>query len=243
MRVFIPYTYLIGWSKYNKFYYGAEFSNNKRKVANPKNLWTIYFTSSKYVRQMREKYGEPDIVQVRKIFKSAEQAHTWESKVLTKMDAASDDRFLNLHNAGHGMCCISHTPETKAKMGWHVRGVPKTNNQKIKISQTLKSSSWRIGFKDSNETRMKKSNALKNYVKSPEHIAKIHMARAETIKIKSEIYWNNQPIFTFINSKTGEKYEGNRKGFKERFPSLNQQYINEICSGDRSSYKGWKISR
>lgn len=46
MTIYIPYTYLIGWSKLNWWYYGAEFAKIK-KIANPSNLWTTYFTSSK----------------------------------------------------------------------------------------------------------------------------------------------------------------------------------------------------
>ena len=62
-----PYTYLIGWTKYNVWYYGSE-TGFKTKIANPSNLWKTYFTSSKYVKQYREKYGEPDIIEIRKVF-------------------------------------------------------------------------------------------------------------------------------------------------------------------------------
>lgn len=55
----IPYTYLIGWSWLDKWYYGLQHGRN----AHPDNLWTTYFTSSPIVRDFRVEHGEPDIVQ------------------------------------------------------------------------------------------------------------------------------------------------------------------------------------
>lgn len=42
MSIYIPFTYLIGWSKYDKWYYGVRFA----KGCNPDDLWNTYFTSS-----------------------------------------------------------------------------------------------------------------------------------------------------------------------------------------------------
>ena len=86
----VPYTYLIGWSKINVFYYGVRYS----KKANPSDLWKTYFTSSKLIPEYREKYGEPDVIQVRRTFKTKEQAIKWERTVLRRMCVASDN-FLN----------------------------------------------------------------------------------------------------------------------------------------------------
>jgi len=69
-RLGVPYTYLIGWSTLNKWYYGVRYS----KRCNPNDLWVKYFTSSKLVKQFRNKFGEPDVVEVRKIFNNSEDA-------------------------------------------------------------------------------------------------------------------------------------------------------------------------
>jgi len=53
-----PYTYLIGWTAHNKFYYGARWSND----CDPSDLWQTYFTSSRHVKRFRDEHGEPDIV-------------------------------------------------------------------------------------------------------------------------------------------------------------------------------------
>ena len=86
-----PYTYLIGWTQHNKYYYGARFAKN----CHPDDLWKKYFTSSYYVKQFREQYGEPDVIQVRQTFDNADSALAWESKVLHKMNVMTNDTFLN----------------------------------------------------------------------------------------------------------------------------------------------------
>lgn len=88
----IYYTYLIGWSNYNKWYYGVRYA----KDANPDELWKRYFTSSKAVKCFTEVNGDPDIIEIRKTFNSPVKARAWESKVLNKMSVSSDDRFLNI---------------------------------------------------------------------------------------------------------------------------------------------------
>lgn len=86
-----PFTYLIGWSVHNKWYYGVRFAKN----CNPDDLWTKYFTSSKYVQQMREEHGEPDVVEVRRTFLSQIDARLWEQKVLRRLDAVKSTHWLN----------------------------------------------------------------------------------------------------------------------------------------------------
>ena len=60
----MPFTYLIGWSAMDRYYYGARWAAN----SGPDDLWTTYFTSSKHVKKFRELHGEPDIVLIKKLF-------------------------------------------------------------------------------------------------------------------------------------------------------------------------------
>lgn len=90
----IPYTYLIGWSNSNMFYYGVRYARG----CSPNDLWDTYFTSSKHVKAFRKKHGEPDIIQIRKTFDCKEKAILWEGKVLQKLDVASRKDFLNHRN-------------------------------------------------------------------------------------------------------------------------------------------------
>lgn len=89
------FTYLIGWSKLNVWYYG-------RRTAfgcSPDDLWKTYFTSSEYVKLFREQHGEPDVIKTRKIFgEDYESCEKWETKVLVRINAAARSDFLNKHN-------------------------------------------------------------------------------------------------------------------------------------------------
>lgn len=94
MNIYQPYTYLIGWSDLNTWYYGVRYS----KYAKPSDLWVTYFTSSKYVKLFRKKHGEPNVIQIRKIFDDKHKAILWEQKVLKRIDVQHDKRFLNVKN-------------------------------------------------------------------------------------------------------------------------------------------------
>jgi hypothetical protein len=92
------YTYLIGWSKLNKYYYGVRYSKN----CHPTDFWVKYFTSSKLVKHFIKIHGEPDIREIRKTFSDPEQAVSWESRVLKRMNVPINTNFLNGHCAGAG---------------------------------------------------------------------------------------------------------------------------------------------
>lgn len=93
MSIYTPYTYLIGWSKLNVWYYGLRFA----KGCHPNDLWISYFTSSKKVEEYRKIYGEPDIIEIRKTFPNdPDKARLWEHKVLRRMEVVYREDFLNL---------------------------------------------------------------------------------------------------------------------------------------------------
>ena len=103
----IPYTYLIGWKKLNKFYYGRRTSKN----CHPEEFWKTYFTSSEAVKLFRKENGEPDIIEIRKIFKDIESCRIWEHRVLLRLNAARNDKFLNKRNGDKSN--IFNTSNTK----------------------------------------------------------------------------------------------------------------------------------
>lgn len=114
------YTYLIGWSQHGKFYYGCQFGKN----ANPGNLWKTYFTSSRHVKAFRAEHGEPDIIEVRKIFGGDGSAcRKWEERVLTKIVNRRDGMWLN-RRATSG--------KWFTRPG-HCAGIPKSEEHRAKI--------------------------------------------------------------------------------------------------------------
>lgn len=87
----IPYTYLIGWSNLNKWYYGVRY----RKGCNPSELWEKYFTSSQVVKKFRKLHGDPDIILVRRTFNDIDSARLWEQKVLRRLKVVENNKWLN----------------------------------------------------------------------------------------------------------------------------------------------------
>lgn len=92
----IPYTYLIGWSKLNLFYYGVKYGKN----CDPDTFWIKYFSSSKKVKELRQTTGDPDIIQIRRIFSDPKDAIQWESKVLRRMNVLQQNKWLNANISG-----------------------------------------------------------------------------------------------------------------------------------------------
>ena len=96
MIIYQPYTYLIGWSEHNKYYYGVRYA----KGCNPSDLFNPYQTSSKFVKSFIETFGLPDIIQVRKTFADEVSAQKWEKKVLTRLNVLNSDKWLNENIGG-----------------------------------------------------------------------------------------------------------------------------------------------
>ena len=94
-----PYTYLIGWTKLNTWYYGRR----TKRGCHPNELWVKYFTSSVEVAAFRRIHGEPDIVLVRKIFTGNDatiRCSKHEVTVIRRMGAVHSTNWLNKGNAG-----------------------------------------------------------------------------------------------------------------------------------------------
>lgn len=104
----IPYCYLIGWSDLGFFYYGRRTAKN----CHPSDLWSKYFTSSEAVKNFHRKYGDPDIIQIRKTFKSdeADKCFKWESKVLNTLNVRNRNDFLNKTNGDENFSFIMSGP-------------------------------------------------------------------------------------------------------------------------------------
>lgn len=172
----IPYTYLIGWSKLNLYYYGVRFA----KDCDPSDLWKTYFTSSKKVKALRLTSGEPDIIQVRKTFTETTKARLWESKVIKKLDMPSNKMWLNqsdhndkfYHEGPRGKFTDQHkqkmrearlgtvqSEETVNKRVSKNTGKKRTESQKITMSAAQKNKvysdydQWLINIKKANSKK------------------------------------------------------------------------------------------
>ena len=110
-----PYSYLIGWTTANLWYYGVRYGKN----CHPTDLWITYFTSSKRVGEIRTTLGEPDVLEIRKVFNNKKDALNWEAKVLRRVNAAQNAHWLNKSNGNCNFYVTSgykHTQKTRERM-------------------------------------------------------------------------------------------------------------------------------
>lgn len=157
-----PYTYLIGWSHLNTWYYGVRYCKGCR----PTDLWTKYFTSSNNVKLFRKKHGEPDVVQVRKTFADAESARLWEHRVLVRMGIKRDSRFLNSHDmigfpVMSGDANPSKRLEVRVKLAKIKTGSSQCEESRKKISDTKARINIYKLFKNRKNLEIKRSKIKK----------------------------------------------------------------------------------
>lgn len=188
----IPFTYLLKHIPTNKYYYGVRY----RKGCHPKDLWIKYFTSSKKVKGLIKKYGKKSFIfEIRKTFKTQQQALNWEHKVLKKMKVIHRNDFLNqTDNKCFDPILISKNMKTKKGIKNNFYGKTHSKETRKKISLA------NLGKKHTKESIEKmrlaslgKNNAMygKRGKLSPrygkKHIKKIR----EKIRLAKLAYWKN----------------------------------------------------
>jgi hypothetical protein len=94
-KIYKPYTYALGWSKFKVWYYGVRFS----KKSYVGDIWQTYYTSSSIVEEFVKNNGNPDIIKVCRVFDAIESAIDHEHKFLMRVKANINPQFLNAHCA------------------------------------------------------------------------------------------------------------------------------------------------
>ena len=204
-----PYTYLIGWSVLDVWYYGVRYG----KRCHPSDLWTKYFTSSSYVKRFRELHGEPDIIEIRKIFNDAKSACLWEDKVMHRMNIVGSSRWLNRNNSSYlyvNDSLIKKAAETRRKrvykkqVAWNKGLSKETDSRMLAISKKTKG---RI-CSESHKINMRKSKSdtskMGRYVRSEETRTKIREANSNLVidKVKCQFCQSPKSV-----GKRHEKHE------------------------------------
>ena len=118
------YTYLIGWFKLDRWYYGSKTG----KDADPSTFCKEYFTSSKLVQDYRQYNGEPDIIQVRRTFDDRVKCLNWEKKVLRRLKVAKSERWLKQTDFYRNLAMLS--------VGWDVDLTKNRIGTPIRTSRT-----------------------------------------------------------------------------------------------------------
>jgi len=243
-----PYTYLIGWSKENKFYYGSQYSKIKNK-ANPENLWNTYFTSSNYVKLFREAYGEPDIISIRKTFNTAKEAILWEYKVLQRLNVRKNKRWLNINDGKAPYSNKSFSQERRNNISKRTKGENNPNYGKNtpeevrkKISNSLKGKTageknGMYGKKHTKQTRklMCENHADYSGSNNPNYGNKWSL---EEKRKQSEK--RNPKIYTFIHDIHGI-HKCSLRELTYRFPEIKRSSLKGLASKRLKTLKGWTI--
>lgn len=82
-----PYTYLIKHIPSGMVYYGVRWKNVRMGLSPEEDLWNVYFTTSKLVKNLINQYGVDSFeYEIRRTFNSIADARQWESCVLTRMN-------------------------------------------------------------------------------------------------------------------------------------------------------------
>lgn len=112
MTTYQPYTYYIAWTSLDRHYYGSR----SAKGCNPTDFWVTYFTSSRQVKAFRKLNGDPDVIEIRKLFETGEAAINWERCVLTRLKVRTNRRWLNIAQGTPSRQGMPHSFETIQKM-------------------------------------------------------------------------------------------------------------------------------
>lgn len=245
----MPYTYLIGWSKLQKFYYGVRYSKN----CDPSDLWVSYFSSSKFVARYRKKFGEPDIISIRKTFQDGKSARIWESKVLNRLDVANHSKFLNETNGSWGLSHYEITEQHRRKLSLALKGKKKTSEHIAKLIESRKGWTPSIEQRERQSKRLKGTSRPKSFSDKISSMIWINNGD-ETKRInQSDIIpegwilgrirsWNNpkSPTYSIRNNLTNETFIMIRSEFCKAYgyKSANLPIVKSIPV----KYKHWILS-
>jgi len=231
MNIYIPYTYLIGWSKHNKWYYGVRYGKN----CNPQDLWINYFTSSKVVKKFRTEKGEPDIIQIRKTFNCAKKAKIWEDRVLCKLNVESKDEWLNVRS--NTWKNVIFTEEMKKKISNSRLG---KSNTKGYTNEYRKENGLKIisgkpkGVKEKQETKNKKSLARIGKVTVKDLSGNCFLVKVDDERLKS-----GELVIVSKNSRKGKKHNSETINRLKEIAKCREVFTCSACDRSISGKMNW----
>ena len=215
---YLSYTYRLEWTHLNKSYYGVRTGN---KIHPIDDLWHIYRSSSDVVKEYVRKYGDPNIIEVDRIFYNLEKAKLYETQYLTDHDAANSDDWLNKANGTPSMSGKKHSKQSKYK-------IRISNGKKIKLDNVIYNSYREAAEKlnithatvsrwinHSKPTKESKSQKLSNILKGNKFASKKIKINGITYnsmtEAAKELNVSNSTISRWVNNGKPNKEKTRRK--------------------------------
>jgi hypothetical protein len=138
-----------------------------------------------------------------------------------------------------GTTGMKHSEEFKHKMSeyWKQyynenpspkKGIKMSKESSLKKSKAMKGKKVRLGIKDSEETRKKKSIGIKN--RDPKWIEKRNKSMGDKLK--------DLNVYIFQHLETKEVFKGTRKEFEIKF-NLNGGRLSQLINNKVLKYKNW----
>jgi hypothetical protein len=241
-----PYTYFIKWTKTGMNYYGVRYA----KDCHPDEFWKTYFTSSRYVAEYVAEHGDPDVIEIRKVFVGddrCQQAINWEYKVLQKMKVVLREDFLNKQD-GKAIPSMSgdKNPMCRAEVAQKC-GESYRENYKNDPSMRER----KIEQQNRKEANDKRRAERKQYFSDPEKkeryvsIGYEINSRPEVMKANKEKNGgkNNagyDPVIRTFIHKDGTCEKMTVYELRVKY-NLSQPSMSSVVNGRRKSHKGWRV--
>ena len=246
----MPYTYLIGWSNFDKWYYGCRYAKN----STPEDLMTSYLTSSRTVKKFIDENGPPDVIQIRRVFNDPIDARLWESKVLDRLNAARNSKMLNKRNGSWKWCFDEMSDCTRKKISSKLKGRKKSPESILKRLESTK------GLKRTPEQREAQSQRLRGIERPQSFKEKIRLKKwindgtnHKRIHISQDLPhgWHNGRIIT--RKRKRHEYQVTVRNSNIEYTTYMSDFVHEnnfkrenipsLKPGQTINYKGWSLYR
>jgi hypothetical protein len=213
----IPFTYCVTHKPSGRKYYGVRFKNGCK----PSDLWNKYFTSSKVIHILIKKDGLSAFdIEIRKTFKTKEDAIEWEFKVLRRVKVVGRSEWINA-SAGKAAPCNgrkhdevtrekmslsqcgknngfygkTHTPEAREKISVGNKGKTISDDHK-RILSDLKKGKPFSGYgghsEDAIQKRSKSNKGKKRTPEQKERMRQSHLGKTASVETKQKMKESQQ---------------------------------------------------
>ena len=120
-----------------------------------------YKTSSKLIWEKLKNGHHFSKIKILQVFSSPKEALEYESRILTRVNAKRNEKFLNQSNGGDGdFTCKQHTEETKEKISEKAKAQFDKNTEYGRKQREIQSEKWKEYFNPETEAGRKRREGI-----------------------------------------------------------------------------------